>query len=596
PVAMSRRRTGAWVFLSAWLIAAPLYAQAGDRPADARPGATELDRLRDAGVREAAGDVAGAEAVVRAVLKDNPRSLSALIGLERILVAQGRHDELLPAVDRVIAANPTSTTAHQARLRVYARRDDEAGIVEAASAWIAATPHLETPYREVAALWRQRGRPDHAIAILETGRARVEGEDALALELGDAFAAAGDLQRAAEEWARAVSPEGRGLLPVQRRLANQPDGGAAVMPRLLATLGASSSARQRAAVLLALDAGLEAHAVDMTETLIHGLPTTQRRTALVEFARRADGNGSHRYAAWAYGLLLQGETDAGSALAIRTRVAESAMLAGDTALAMETYRQLEAEAVAGSPRQRQALAARLRIAARDDDVEAAVRGFEAFRADHPRAPELDDAAAAVAARLMDEGSEARAAELLAGVAGPRSAALRARLHIRAGDLGRGRDELLTAAAGLRGREATETLALGALLMRLSPAGAEIVAGMIGGSGIDRESALRDALTATARLRDPERAAVLDFAAAAADRSGLDTHADALREAIVADLPATAEAPAALLALARRALERRDSEEAAGLMLERIVVDYPRSVLAPQARQELQRLRSGMPGR
>jgi hypothetical protein len=368
------------------------------------------------------------------------------------------------------------------------------------------------------------------------------------------------------------------------------------MPRMLATLAGSSPPRQRVAVLLAMDAGLEADALAITEPLIHELPDAQRRTALVEFARRADGNGLHRYAAWAYGLLLHGESDAGTALAIRTRIAEAAMLAGDSALALTMYRELEAEAAAGSPRQRQALAARLRMAASDDDVEAVVRGFEAFRAEHPRAPELDETAAAVAARLMDEGSEARAVQILEGIPGPRTALLRARLHVRAGNLGLGRGELLAAAAGLRGREATEALALGALLMRLSPAGAEIVAHIVGASEHHREPALRETAVATVRLPDSERAAILDFAASAADRSGLDAHADALREAIAAELPGTPEAPAALLALARRALERHDADEAAGLMLERIIVDYPRSALAPQARTELQRLRSRMPGR
>jgi hypothetical protein len=593
---MSRRRLRAAVVVAACLASIPLQAQEYGRPADARAGTAELDRLRDAGIREAAGDVPGAEALVRRVLRDNPRSLSALMALERLLALQGRLDDLLPDIERVIAADPTSATAHRARLRVHAGRDDETGIANAAAAWIAVTPHLETPYREVAAFWRERGRPDQAIAILEAGRSRVGGDDALALELGDAFAAAGNAQRAADEWARAVSVEGRGLLPVQRRIADQSDGGAAVMPRLLASLSASSPARKRAAVLLAMDAGLEAAALAITEPLIQELPDAQRRTTLVEFARRADGSGLHRYAAWAYGRLLQGERDAETALAIRTRIMEAALLAGDSALALDMYAELEAEAAAGSPRQRQALAARLRVGAGNDGVEAATRGFAAFRAEYPRAPELDETAAALAARLMDEGSEARAAEIVEGVPGPRSAQLRARLHIRAGHLGAARDELLAAAAGLRGRDATDALALGALLTRLSPAGAEIVAHMVGGSEHDRESALRETAAATARLQDSERAAILDFAAAAADRSGLDAHADALREAIAAELPGTPEAPAALLALARRALARHDSDEAAALMLERIIVDYPRSALAPQARTELQRLRSRMPGR
>src|SRR5690606_29512134 len=123
--------------------------------------------------------------------------------------------------------------------------------------WIAATPHLETPYREAAVIWRNRGDATRAVALLERGRKRIERDDALALELGDAYAAMNDMKRTAEEWSRAIGPAGRGLMLVQRRLQMLPDGGVRVIPVLVDRLsqGTPSFARLRAAALLAVEAG-----------------------------------------------------------------------------------------------------------------------------------------------------------------------------------------------------------------------------------------------------------------------------------------------------------------------------------------------------
>jgi tetratricopeptide (TPR) repeat protein len=235
-------------------------AQRVDAAEPADPSSTGgLDRLREAAGREAAGDLVGAEAMVREVLEANPASLTALLALERLVVVQGRPRDALPAVDRLLSADPGSAIGHQMRLRLQAQLGDAVAIDAAIRDWILTAPHLETPYREAALVHRARGEYELAVAVLEEGRRRISVTDALALELGDAHAAAGDLERAAAEWARAIDAAGRGFMLVQRRLHDQTDGGARIVPFLIEQLAAEphSRGRQRAAALLAIDAGME---------------------------------------------------------------------------------------------------------------------------------------------------------------------------------------------------------------------------------------------------------------------------------------------------------------------------------------------------
>lgn len=574
--------------------AAPTYAQrrATDQAAHNQL-MSELGRLRQAAALESAGNYADAEKIVAEVLRGNPTSLSGLLTLERLLTAQARLPEILPAVDRLLAKEPTSVIGHQTRLRVTSDLGDVPRLEAAIAQWIGAAPNLETPYREAAAIWRRRNEPARSIAVLEQGRKRIERPDALALELGDAWAAAGDIERAAEEWSRAIGPQGRGFLLVQRRLQGLPDGGARVIPELVERLDADPAtfARRRAAALLAIEAGLERAAVRVVAELSATVSVEEREPLLVELARRADGAGLYRVALDAYRGLLATASDAGATLAIRTRVAELALLAGDTVLAAETYRHLESAAAAGSPQRRQAVALRIQLTARDGNLDAARGDFDSFRAEYPHAPELDATASALAAQLLENGDITSAEKVLAGVVGARSAQLRSRLYLRTGDIELARQELLGAAPLLRGRDATQTIALATLLTRVSARGGELVASVIIAPEESRPEQIREAASAASSLPARERAAVLDFLAGAADAAGIAEDAATLRREIVETLPRTHEAPAALLTLARSASQDPSTEEQARVLLETLIVEYPRSALAPQARTELQRLQA-----
>lgn len=572
--------------------AAPLGAQAtrAEPPSQAQL-MTELGQLRQATALETNGDLAAAEGLVRGVLENNPTSLSALLTLERLLGAQGRSQEISGPIDRLLALDPSSVVGHQTRLRVQAQTNNPQAVEAAAQAWIRAMPKLETPYREIAAVWRQRGDHDRAIAVLEQGRKRIDRADALAVELGDSYLATNELARAAVEWARAVGPEGRGFLLVQRRLQNLPDGGAQLIPVLADQLATPprTAGRLRAAALLSIDAGLAARAQRLSAELLAAVPVKEREATLVELARRADGAGLYRIASWSYDELLRHQSDPGAALAIHSRLAELALLLGDTAHAAQRYQELEKAAAAGSPQRRQALALQIQLTAREGGLERAEADLARLRAEYPQAPELDVTAAEVAEHYFRSGDGTAAERVLVGITGPRAGQLRGRVALGRGDIERARDELLAAAPLLHGTEATETIALASLLVRLSPAGGELLARVVGSGGVDRERHIREAAQQARTLPARERTAILDFLASVAERGGLPDDADELRREIVTHHPRAQEAPASLLALARSALARQESAQQARVLLERVIMEYPRSALVPQARRELERL-------
>ncbi len=560
-------------------------------------GGSEIRLLQEAAALEAAGDYAGAERVVRAVLEDRPTSLSAILSLERLLRVQGRLEELIPALQRMLTADQTSTVGHQMLVRTYSALNRLEDMERAAERWMRAMPRLETPYREVARVWQARRQYGRAIQVLERGRERVGRPDALALELGDVYVEEGDLERAVDEWSRAIGPEGRGYTLVKRRLMALPDGGAQLIPGLIESLERppSSVGRLRAATDLAVDAGLEPKAESLAKQVAAQIVGAERHIFLVEIGRRAEGARLPRLAYWAYSELLEMEAPEEQLLTVRSRLASLALAVGDTARARESYQILEKAFAAGSPERREAAAFRIELAAREEGGERALEAFESFRREFPDAPELDRLGAAVGNRLLAEGKLDEAERLLRSVTGPRSSMARGRLALRKGDLQGARSAFLTAAQALSGAEATETIALATMLGRLSSAAGEVLgrASTELANGRAHE-AVAVLVGGTQGLSAGERSVLLDHAASLADRAGLAEEAERIRRTIITDYAQFPEAPAALLALARALAGREDRVAEARELLERLILDHPRSALVPQARRELDRLQGRVP--
>ncbi len=596
-------------------LAAPAAGRAQSEPppggADTAVGGAaegEVRLLRDASVAEAQGNLARADSLLSRILDARAASAPALLALERVLRVQGRTGELVPRADAAVAADPGSALLNQVRVRMYAALDRTDALRSAERSWMDAAPATETAYREIARLEMERGKFDRARAVLEEGRRQLKQADALALEMGDLLVAIHEPRLAVAEWDRAIGADGGGLSQVRRRLRAMPDGGAAVMGELVERLMAppASQPRRVAAVQLAVDAGLENDAERVAQGLLQPMSLEARSVFLAGIARRADSAHRDHVAYWAYRRLLETEEAVGSrgrgaagdaaavrTLALRTRVAELALAVGDTARAAETYESVRESSDAGSPERREAAALHVELLARDDP-DGALAALQAFRSEFPTAPELDRAAAAVAAAVLAAGRATEAAAVIGGVRGPRTSMLRARMSLAGGEVEAARTALLNAVAGLRGGEATQVLALATLLTRLSPAaGARIGEALDHRDDGDPGTAV-DVLTAEdPSLDEGDRPAMLDFAAALADSAGLADDAGRIRRELVSKYPRSMEAPKALLALARALRPDPAALAEARELLERLILEYPRSALAPQARRELERLGQGV---
>jgi tetratricopeptide (TPR) repeat protein len=561
------------------------------------PQASEIQLLRDAVARETAGDPRGAEAILRAILNRNPQSLSALLSLERVLKIQNRLGDVVPVVERLLKSDPESAIGHQILVRAYASLDQMEEVRRAAETWIKTTPKLETPYREVARIWESRGDYARAVQYLEMGRGRIGRSDALALELGDVYASMEEYGRAVREWDRAIGPDARGFMLVQRRLAALRDGGAQMLPRLIDALlrSPTSIARKRAAAQLAIDAGLGERAEEIAQAAVSEMNGPERLGFLVEIARRADGAQLPRLAFWAYGELVRLGSDSEQRLALRGRMAELALAMGDTMRAAETYRALEGSYAPGSPERRQAAALRIQLTAKEGKLVDAEQELRSFRREYPDAPEMDAIAAAIGSTWFDQGDLDRAQQTVQAVVGPRSALLRSRIALRRFDVAGAKAALLSAAPGLRGAEATDAIKLASTLGRVSREGGEMM-----GQAISRASAgapgeaVALLMNGARNLPGNEPAAILEMAASIAERNQLSAEADKARRTIITDFATAPEAPGALLALARSLSNGTETMNEARDFLERLILEHPRSALVPQARQELDRLQGRVP--
>ena len=551
----------------------------------------ESRRLREASTLEGAGDWTAAESVLRSILTDNPTSLQAILSLERVLSLQRRVADILPVLDSLIGREPATVVGHQMRIRALSVLNEEERLEAASEAWMRSSPALETPYREIARVFRSRGSVERAVRVLERGRSRVGRGDALALELGDAYAEAGDLRGTIREWSRAIGPRGEAFLLVQRRLMNLPAAGTSVIPGLIEALESkpTTPARVRAAVQLAIDTGLRDDAERIAVALLPRLSDSERRGFLIEVGRRAEGSGLRRLALWAYGQLVTEGGNSELMLPVRSRMAELALGMGDTVRASELYREVESGLRPGSPGRRQAMSLRAQMLAREGAFDSARVEIDRLEQEPASAVAVDVAAAVLANALIDAGRTADALAAVERRSGPHATLARGRAFMAAADVDRARAEILAAAPGLEGTEATGAIALATLLGRLSTEGGQLVGrSMAAISAGDLREGIMLLYGESERLERGERAAILDYTASLADRAGLSAEADQIRGDIVSVAPESPEAPLALLALARTRLQAHGAEEAR-LLLERFVFEYPRSALVPQARRELDRL-------
>jgi tetratricopeptide (TPR) repeat protein len=572
-------RTGILVLLALGAAAPAAVAQRATMPR-----AFELERR---------GNYEAAVEAYRELLRRSPADVSALLGLERVLLPLNRSAEILPDARAALMTDPTSAALHGVALRAWAVADQPDSMRAVAERWARLVPDDEAPYREWGAAALAGRRREAALQAYRTGRERLGRSDALAAELAQVAIADGDFATAAREWVAAVK-----RLPGYRITA-------------VATLGLAPASRRE----------------EILRTLVAEPDFAARRLESELRVKWGDPLGG--LAALESGL----DQSRGQGLeSLRALVDQLRMLRTPDAL-LAQGRALEMVAARMPPVQ----ASRVRLEAAQaysaaGDRDAARRMLSGL-ADDRSSPNavVSGAAGALVTVLIGEGKLLEAggklAELRPRMTGEEHAQLTRSLaaaHLRRGELDRadsalGRDSTIEGfalagwirlyrgdlkgsveafkSAGPYAGDRADATRRTMMLALLQPIEADTLPAL-GGALLKLEQG--DTTAAAEELEDiAERlppakggAEVRLLAGRLAEARGDPELAERLyRAAASREAPATA--PAAELALAELMLQRRRTEEAIAL-LEHLILTYPESVLVPQARRTLDQARGAVP--
>lgn len=554
----------------------------------------ESQLLREAAAREARGDFDGAERVLRRLLEVSPASSGGFFALERVLRARGEPRALLPVADTFLAHDPTASGVRQLKLRVLVEVDSLEAVEAEAELWFRAQPASETAYREVARLYERAFGASKAMETIERGRAATANPSALALEMGDLLAATHEIPRALEEWALAVGDDGAQASTVARRVAGLPEDPRGAGRTLVGILArAREPGRNRAAVQVAVELRLGAEALDLARRTTSGLDERARVAFLTDVARRAREADLDEVATWAYAELGQGAGSPAERRQFDQRLVEMSLGSGDTATALEAQHRVVSSFTPGSVDRRRAAALEVRLQGGRDSPEELRAHLEAFRAEFPDAPELDELAAQVSGALSRRGDLQGARAVLEGMEGPRSSLERGYLLLAGDSVVEAKRAFLLALPGLAPVEATGVIQFVSLLGRLSPDAVAVLAeaGAMAHEGKEVDAARRLASSLDS-LPEAERAPLLAEAARMADGGGARDEGAELRRLLLRDHPDAPESEEATLALARHAAGTPEGRAEALRLLEELVARAPGAAVAPDARRELERLRRG----
>lgn len=555
------------------------------------PTAEEDRLLREARVLEAQGDHGGAEERLREILKRNPGHAAALITLDRILANQGRRGEMIPLIDDHLEARPRSPAVRSLQLRILTLTGSAGRFEEAVDEWTEQNPRALEPYQEAVRSYQTLFGPERALAFIREARERTGRSSALALEAGDALARLDRGEEAVAEWARAME-DGASLTSVIQRIRELPGEVRRPVRGFVESLeGEEASPDQlRVAARLALDAELGESAVRLATRALGEMDEGAVRGFLVQFASRAEGAGAVDASLWAYGELRERSEMDRERRSLDNRIAELALAAGDTARALEAWERVNSSLPEGSVERRRSVASTVEVEIRMLPPEAAADRVEDFAHRYPDAPELDGLTARVAERLLEAGEVERAAEILQGVEGPRSALERAYLDLREGRVEDALPDLQAATRSLAPADATEVLQLVTFLQGAEEGAAALggrVAALVHEERVD--AALSELEAEAGRVSLDDRPGLLALGARLVENQGRDAEAAEIRARLVEAHPEAAETPEAQLRLARyRAAEGRVGE--ARTLLEDLILNRPESAVVPEARRELQRVR------
>jgi tetratricopeptide (TPR) repeat protein len=568
------------------LIPAMLAAQA--QPVQTNSTLTPMGRALMA---ERNGSWADAAAQYESLLKTQPASLGALIGLEHVLPKLDRRADLLVLVRAALAADSMSTGVLGVAVRACAGMSEPDSARKYVARWAARAPGDGDPYREWSdAALMARDMPQAKLA-LDVGREKF-GPSSLGIERAELLQRTGDYQGAAQEWipvVHATPPFRDGAVGM---LAQVPPAGRATVRDALVKDG-SRDARQMLG-LLQVQWGESAAG---TTTVLGVLPAdSMAATALLrqlyDLLRPRDDRASHLAAGATLEALAQRER---SDAAVRTLM-DAARAYADGGDERSARRLLGTIAASPAPPGGMATAASstlLGVLIAEGKADEAQRVLGQL-GENVGLDEHDRLARRIAMVWVRAGDFARAEKIIAGDSSTAGFDLRGRLHLFRGDLA-GANDLLKA-AGPYDDEREQALERVSLLT------------LIQAIGKDSLPALGDALLVLERGDTAKSVAELGSLANTlsgggaaetrllAGRIALD-HRDTtgavgfLHAADVKAFPATAAA--ARLELARIDIAAGRGA-AARATLEQLIIDFPESAVVPVARHLRDTVRGAVP--
>jgi len=551
--------------------------------------------LRSSASQESQGDLDEAESILRELVGRRPTSSGGLFALERVLRSQGRIGDILPIAIAYRDAEPASAVPRIVMLRVYSELDAQADLVDAAELWIEQSGASTESYREVSRVFQREFGPECAFSVLEDGRDVLGQASLFAMEMGDLLKELGRVEEAVLEWARIIDDDGAQVSAVMRRVTEIEEDRADMVRPLVEQLASAPTtiARQRAAARIAVEAGLVEEALELAGDVARELEGQARRGFLSALARQAEEvGGAADLALWAYMALQEDATDDDEERALDHHIADAALVAGDTTLALAAQGSIAEGLPVGSGERRRALAEVLRLEISHGVPDARAR-LDRFRVEYPDASETDELAVTLAVRLEEKGDGMGARSLLSGVDGPKSLLERGFLYLASAEVVPARVNLREAIPGLPPTNATDLISLLGLLDSLQ---GESLAIVMSSSVLAHRgriaAAVYEVQTTIDQLPRADRPVLLAHGARLADDGELTAEAAELRAVIVADYPDAAETPEATLELARFRGATAEGVEEAVQLLEDLILSMPENGVVPTARRELQKLRAG----
>jgi tetratricopeptide (TPR) repeat protein len=548
------------------------------------PRAFELERR---GNYEAAVDA------YRELLRRSPGDVSALLGLERVLLPLNRSAEILPDARAALASDPASPAAHGVALRAWAAADQPDSMRAVAERWARLVPGDEAPYREWGAAALAGRRRESSLEAYRVGRQRLGRSDALAAEMAQLAIADGDYATAAREWVPAVR-----RLPGYRITAVATLGHAPAFKRaeILRILGAESDfvARRLESELRvkwgdplggleALESGLDqsrGQGMDALRALVDQLRMLRTRDAMLAQGRALE--------------MIAGRMPPVQASRVRLEAAQAYSAAGDRDAARRMLAGLADDSTAPSAVASGAAGALVTVLIGEGKLDEARRRLTDLGPQMTGEEQAQLTRSLVAAYIR-QGELARADSALGRDSTIEGFALSGWIKLYRGDL-EGAVQAFKDAGPYAGERADATRRT-VLLALLQPIEADTLPAL--GAALlkleqgDTIAAARELEAVAETLPVAKGGAEMRLLAGRLSEGRGDPElAERLyRAAASPEAPATA--PAAELALAELMLKRQRTGEAV-TQLEHLILTYPESALVPQARRTLDQARGAVP--